>query len=594
MTSVRPASSPAARRGRAVAVTAGTALGLGALVAAPSAAAGTGGTDLTGRVALTAVNTAAPAVTLDTTSVRAGGEVRFTATGFPAGGRLSVKLDDATLLAQFTVGDGGSVSGRVTIPAATSTGDGHWLRFLATGTSPKSESLTVTAAPPASPTPTPAPTPSRTTAPATDPKVRLTGGNKVTAGGRVSFALSGFAKGQNITVKLDDGAVLGRWNGAVKADGTFTGTVTVPAPTAAGAHWLRVLAPDPATSLRADLTVTSSSPSPGGGSGGSGGSGTAGGSGGASGPGGVGGATDTNASGRGSASSGTSTGASPAASATVTGGSRVAAGGKVSFRVTGFPAGRQLTVKLDDSKILGRWTVGSDGSHAGIVTVPPDATKGAHWLRFLAPDPPTSLRADFTVTSEAAASSGSPGGSPSGAAGGVAVPVPAASGAPAAATDDAGAKAEITAGEVQPGGTLHFKVTAFPAGKQVTVKLDDEAILGQWKTDGDGSYEGDVTVPDATSAGAHWLRFLAPDPPTSLKVEFTVNAAAAAGPGTKGSAMTAPGTATQSLVAASHSTVSYATVAWSAAAAAAGGAAGAAATTLMVVRRRTARPAHGA
>ncbi|GGU65465.1 hypothetical protein [Streptomyces daghestanicus] len=590
MTSDRSASPLGARRGRVVALTAGATLGLGALVALPPVTAGPGATDLTGTVALTAADAAAPAVTLGTTSVRAGGEVPFTATGFPAGGRLSVKLDDAALLAQFTVGDDGSVSDRVTVPAGTSAGDGHWLRFLATGTSVRSESLTVTAAPSASPTPAPTPkptpSPSGTTAPAAEPKVRLTGGREVAAGGRVSFALSGFVKGQNITVKLDDSEILGQWAGAVKADGTFSGTVTVPASASAGAHWLRVLAPDPATSLKADLTVTAASP--GGGSGGSGGSAGSGGSGSGS------GASGSTGSSGASGSSDTAAGSSSGTSAAITGGSRVAAGGTVSFRVTGFPAGRQLTVKLDDSEILGQWTVGPDGSYAGSVTVPPDAARGAHWLRFLAPDPPTSLRAGFTVTSGAAASSGTGGGSASGAAGGAATPVPAASGAPASATNDAGAKAEITASEVQPGGTLHFEVTRFPAGEQVTVKLDDEAILGQWKTDGDGSYEGDVTVPADTTAGPHWLRFLAPDPPTSLKVEFTVNAAAAAGAGTGTSSTTAPDTSAKALLAASGPAVSHATIAWSAAAAAAGGAAGAAATTLLVVRRRTGRPAHGA
>ncbi|CAL9654396.1 hypothetical protein SUDANB145_06720 [Streptomyces sp. enrichment culture] len=579
MTSDRSASPSGARLGRMVALTAGATLGLGALVAVPLATAGAGGTGVTDTVALAADSTA-PAVTLGTTTVKAGGEVAFTATGFPAGGTLSVKLDDATLLKQFTIGEDGSVSDKVTIPAGTSAGGGHWLRFLAPQTSVKSESLTVTAAATASPTPTPtptttpAPTPTGSTTPAADPKVKLTGGSKVAAGGKVSFSLSGFVKGQNVTVKLDDSEILGQWNGAVKADGTFSGTVTVPGSTAAGAHWLRFLAPEPATSLKADLTVTSSSS---GGSGGSGGS--TGGSG--SGSVGSGGATSGGTSGSVSSTSGTS--------ATITGGSQVAAGGKVSFRVTGFPAGQQLTVKLDDSEILGQWTVGSDGSYSGSVTVPSDATKGAHWLRFLAPNPPTSLRADFTVTSGSTAASSAGSSSDSSA-----TPVPAASGAPASATNDAGAKAEITASEVQPGGTLHFEVTKFPAGKQVTVKLDDEAILGQWKTDENGSYEGDVTVPADTSAGAHWLRFLAPDPPTSLKVEFTVNAAAAGGTGTEASSTTAPEAAAESLVAASGSSVSYATVAWSAAAAAAGGAAGAAATTLMVVRRRTGRPAHGA
>ncbi|NEA46240.1 hypothetical protein, partial [Streptomyces sp. SID10815] len=162
------------------------------------------------------------------------------------------------------------------------------------------------------------------------------------------------------------------------------------------------------------------------------------------------------------------------------------------------------------------------------MTVPQGTAKGAHWLRFLAPNPPTSLRADFTVTSGAdpasgsgtggagAGGSGTAGGQAGGGTGGTGgtVPVPAATGAPAAASNSRGAKARITASEVQPGGTLHFTVEKFPAGQTVTVKLDDDAILGQWKADATGAYEGDVAIPADTPAGAHWLRFLAPNPPT--------------------------------------------------------------------------------
>ncbi|MFC8371749.1 hypothetical protein ACFUIT_27960 [Streptomyces sp. NPDC057239] len=576
MTSDRSASPSGTRLSRVVALTAGATLGLGALCAAPLATAGPGGTGATDTVAL-AADTAAPSVTLGARDVKQGGEVSFTATGFPAGGTLSVKFDDKTLLEQFTVGDDGSVSGSVTVPADASAGGGHWLRFLAPQTSVRSEELTVTTA---APTPTPAPTPPQTPKPTptpspsevTDPVVKLTGGSEVAAGGKVSFTLSGFVKGQGITVKLDDGEILARWPDAVKADGTFSGTVTVPASVPAGTHWLRFLAPAPATSLKADITVTSST-----------GSGSGGGSAGGSGSG-----ADTGGTGTAGGSSGTtggsgSGGAATGTSATITAGSRVAAGGRVSFRVTGFPAGQQLTVKLDDSTILGQWTTGSDGSYSGSVTVPAGTTKGAHWLRFLAPNPPTSLKADFTVTS--GTGTGGTAADTSGA-----TPVPAASGAPASATNDAGAKAGITASRVQAGGTLHFEVTGFPAKEQVTIKLDDEAILGQWKTDADGSYEGDVTVPADTAVGDHWLRFLAPNPPTSLKVAFTVTAAGTDGAGSPAaSSTTTPETKTaETLVATSQATpVSYATIAWSAAAAAAGGAAGAAATTLLVVRRRT-------
>ncbi|WP_405632053.1 hypothetical protein OG933_40325 [Streptomyces sp. NBC_00016] len=580
--------------GRVLALTAGTALGLGTLAVALPVA----GSRPAPLVAL-AADAVSPAVTLGADTVQAGGEVSFTVAGFPAGGTLSVKFDDTTLLKQFTIGDDGTVTGAVTVPAAAGAGAGHWLRFLAPQTSVRSADLTVTTAS-SSPSPSPGPT--------AGPAVRLTGGASVTAGDKVAFGLSGFVEGQTVTVKLDDTSILTQFGKAVAADGTFSGSVTIPASTSAGAHWLRFLAPDPATSLKADLKVTAAATSGGGsdtGGSGTGGSsgGTDSGSGGSAATGGSGSTGSTggtgsiggSASGGGSGSSGSS---SPSVS--LTAGTRVAAGGKVSFRVTGFPAGQQLTVKLDDAEIIGQWQggIGSDGAFSGTVTVPSDTPAGAHWLRFLAPNPATSLKASFTVTSSsasAAAAAADGGGGGGGTTGASATPVPAASGEPASATNSAGAKAQITASRVQAGGTLHFEVTKFPAGETVTVKLDDEDILGQWKADAQGSHEGDVTVPAGTSGGAHWLRFLAPNPPTSLKVAFTVTGAADTGSASS-SSTTAPGPTEERTLAAAASAqtpVSYATIAWSAAAAAAGGAAGAAATTLFVVRRRPAAAGSG-
>ncbi|MDQ0792604.1 hypothetical protein [Streptomyces sp. B1I3] len=596
-----PAPAPFASRprlSRVAALAAGATLGLGAL-AVPLTATGPAGADATEAVALVA-DTVAPAVTLGTTSVKAGGEVTFQVSGFPAGTKLAVKFDDTTvLLRDLPIGDDGSASGRVTVPADAAPGGEHWLRFLAPQTSVRSENLSVTGttstpgptpAPTAKPTPTPTPT---ATAPAATPKVRLAG-SEVAAGGKVTFALSGFTRGQSVTVKLDDTGIIGQWPSAVKADGTLTATVTVPKSTAAGAHWLRFLAPAPSTSLKADISVTPSGtgggdtgPSAGGTSGG----GDTSGSGGSSGTGGSGtGGSSTGSSGTGGSGTGGSGSGTGAASATITAGSQVAAGGRVSFRVTGFPAGQQLTVKLDDSKIIGQWPgIGADGSFSGSVTVPADATAGAHWLRFLAPNPSTSLRADFTVTTGAAADAGATTGGR--ATGGSDAPVPAASGAPAAASNSRGAKAEVTADQVQAGGKIHFKVTKFPAGRTVTVKFDDEEILGQWKADAAGAYEGDVTIPAETQAGAHWLRFLAPNPSTTLKVGITVSApgTAAVVDGAQAAASTAPRIATDTTATAASvsSPVSYATIGWSAAAAAVGGAAGAAGTTLFAVRRRT-------
>ncbi|MGW1469239.1 hypothetical protein ACWCPT_33435 [Streptomyces sp. NPDC002308] len=544
--------------------------------------------------------TATPSVDLGTTSVKAGGSVSFTATGFPADSKVSVKLDDATLLSQFTSGSDGSVSGTVTIPADTTPGTGHWLRFLAPQTSVKSAGLTVTAA-------------TATPEPAT-PKIQL-GTTKVAAGGTVSFALSGFVQGQDITVKLDDQTILKQWTAAVKADGTFSGTVTVPATAAKGAHWLRILAPEPSTSLKADFTVTSSSSTGGSSSGdsSSGGSSSGGSSSGSTGGGSTGGTSTggtstggSSGSSTGGSSGGTSTGgtATPATSATITAGSSVAAGGKVSFRLTGYPAGEQITVKFDDDEIIGQWPDGiaADGTFSGTVTVPATATKGAHWLRILAPNPSTSTKAGFTVTSgaDASAAAGGTGGTSatSGtgttAAGGSAAVIPTATGAPASAANASGAKAEITASEVQPGGKLHFKVVNFPASQVVTIKLDDDAILGQWDVDAGGSFEGDVEIPAEVTPGAHWLRFLAPNPSTTLKVDFTVLAAdataAASSSSTSPSSSEAAATTDATVNAASVQSVgtgvSYATIAWAAGAAAVGGAAGAAGATTFILRRR--------
>ncbi|MFC5171421.1 hypothetical protein [Streptomyces mutomycini] len=579
---------PRPRLGRMAALAAGATLGIGAL-AVPPVTAGPIGADATGTVALVA-DAVAPTVTLGTATVKPGGSVPFEASGFPAGATLSVKFDDGALLKQFPIGDDGSASGTVTVPADATPGSGHWLRFLAPQTSVRSENLTVTGGSPAPtppPTPTPTPTAPPTTAPPTaEPAVRLTG-SKVTAGGKVTFTLSGFTKGQSVTVKLDDDGIIGQWPSAVKADGTLTATVTVPKSTPAGAHWLRFLAPNPSTSLKADISVTAS------GSGGNGGSGTGGSTGGGtdSGTGGASGGTG-GTSGSGGSPSPDGSGGNASTSATITAGSQVAAGGKVSFRVTGFPAGRQLTVKLDDSEIIGQWPngIGADGSLSGTVTIPADATKGAHWLRFLAPNPSTSLRADFTVTSGTsaaqAAASASPGGGggPAGTGG-----VPAATGEPASASNSRGAKAAITASQVQPGGKIPFEVTKFPAGQTVTIKLDDEEILGQWKADSTGAYKGEVTIPAETPAGAHWLRFLAPNPSTTLRVDFTVTVpgATATASGTGPATAAVPRATPDTVAAASvEDSVPYATIAWSAAAAAVGGAAGAAATTLIVVRRR--------
>ncbi|MFI5569751.1 hypothetical protein ACIA6T_20885 [Streptomyces sp. NPDC051740] len=161
----------------------------------------------------------------------------------------------------------------------------------------------------------------------------------------------------------------------------------------------------------------------------------------------------------------------------------------------------------------------------------------------------------------------------------------------APAADTAAPSVALGASSVRQGGEVPFTATGFPAGATLSVKFDDGALLERFPVGADGSASGTVTVPADTATGDHWLRFLAPDPPTSLKVAFTVTAAGTDGAGSPAaSSTTAPETkATETLAATSLAApVSCSTIAWSAAAAAAGGAAGAAATTLLVVRRRTA------
>ncbi|WP_208604842.1 hypothetical protein, partial [Streptomyces mutomycini] len=133
---------PRPRLGRMAALAAGATLGIGAL-AVPPVTAGPIGADATGTVALVA-DAVAPTVTLGTATVKPGGSVPFEASGFPAGATLSVKFDDGALLKQFPIGDDGSASGTVTVPADATPGSGHWLRFLAPQTSVRSENLTVT------------------------------------------------------------------------------------------------------------------------------------------------------------------------------------------------------------------------------------------------------------------------------------------------------------------------------------------------------------------------------------------------------------------------------------------------------------------
>jgi len=93
--------------------------------------------------------------------------------------------------------------------------------------------------------------------------------------------------------------------------------------------------------------------------------------------------------------------------------------------------------------------------------------------------------------------------------------------APAAAIPPGGAKPSHNGATVKlakktaaPGGKIPVTGRRFPAGKQATVKLDDETIIGVFDVDRSGRFTGKVTIPanvlKLVRPGKHWLRFLAP------------------------------------------------------------------------------------
>lgn len=76
----------------------------------------------------------------------------------------------------------------------------------------------------------------------------------------------------------------------------------------------------------------------------------------------------------------------------------LAAGQRISFSVTGFPAGETLNVKIDDGEfcseaavhgacVVHTQKIRSDGTVSGDFRLPADLGPGAHWLRYLASTP---------------------------------------------------------------------------------------------------------------------------------------------------------------------------------------------------------------
>ncbi|PLW74206.1 hypothetical protein C0036_03165, partial [Streptomyces sp. DJ] len=221
---------------------------------------GSGGSDGSGDEA----ETAAPTAVLAAAEAPAGGKLGFTVANFPAGGTLTVKMGtgtgddakaDAAVLQQFegAIGEDGTHSGELTLPADATAGE-HTLFFLAPGGHSARAALTVTAAAPGNGGSTDGETPGGGT-PSGEPAVAVTA-SEVAAGGKLGFTVANFPAGGTLTVKLDDGEILDTFT--VGEDGAVSDEVTVPADTAAGAHWLRFLA-KPGYTYKADFTVTADS-----------------------------------------------------------------------------------------------------------------------------------------------------------------------------------------------------------------------------------------------------------------------------------------------------------------------------------------------
>ncbi|MBN9644387.1 hypothetical protein ACFSSC_10190 [Corynebacterium mendelii] len=107
---------------------------------------------------------------------------------------------------------------------------------------------------------------------------------------------------------------------------------------------------------------------------------------------------------------------------------------RISYKVTGFPAGETVNVKIDDgagysdqsvhgSGVVSRQQIASDGTASGSVVIDCDTTPGSHWLRFLAAaeiiddktgeykgvDGYTRRGANFTVVAKSAGGTGTTG-----------------------------------------------------------------------------------------------------------------------------------------------------------------------------------------
>ena len=293
-----------------------------------------------------------------------GGTVAYELAGFTRDGgggqRVTVHLDGGPAIDCVTAEADGTAAATLTLPADLATGT-HTLSF-ATGTGCDGEA-----------TEPPARTAEATFAVAAAPAVTVTlGADTVVAGGAVAVDGHGFAADATVAVELDGTPLT-----TMTADGAgaITGTVTIPASTAAGAHELRFSAG--AASVTASIAVTSPPVAP------------------------------------------PATGVGVVVTTPV-----IAPGGQVGFVLSGFRdelsgLGQLVGIRIDDSRDLaGCVATDATGAAVGAVGVAADIAPGAHTIRFLAgtacvsggplaQPPARSLVAGFAVTGAA----GTPGGS---------------------------------------------------------------------------------------------------------------------------------------------------------------------------------------
>jgi hypothetical protein len=179
--------------------------------------------------ALTVDPSPAAAVTLGASSVVAGDAVTVSGTSFDASAAVTVDLDGTPIPASLTTTAGGTFSGSVTIPTATTAGS-HTLGFT-TGSRTASGPLAVTA-----------PSTGGGGGGAADVVVTTP---TVAQGGAVGVRITGFVKaaggGQLVGVRIDDSRTLA---GCVATDSSGNATASIPVPDglAAGEHTIRFLA----------------------------------------------------------------------------------------------------------------------------------------------------------------------------------------------------------------------------------------------------------------------------------------------------------------------------------------------------------------